>query len=240
MRIDNVIMSVNDHPNYQRLWPLLSAVWKTRFNIEPILFWTSDSFDFPHPSKYGKIIRVPLIKNVDEVKQAQLARMWGCTEITGVNMISDMDMFPVSKWYFIDQLEKYSRSSFIHMDLVENESRLSNKLSMCYNIGSMETYIEIFTRSNFNDFVNRVLPIYSPQRWDGDELFLYECVKKHDKEIVFLPRWEWRHCFAHHLWNELIQPEEIEFDRYYDLHILPIQEVGYNTLKQVVENLLSQ
>ena len=37
MKIDYVLVGTNDNPLYLDFWPVISKVWKTVFNITPVL-----------------------------------------------------------------------------------------------------------------------------------------------------------------------------------------------------------
>jgi len=39
MKIDRVILSVDNNPTYRVFWNIVSKIWKEKFNINPTLFF---------------------------------------------------------------------------------------------------------------------------------------------------------------------------------------------------------
>ena len=102
MKIDKVIHSCDNNKFYLDFWPLVSKIWKVKFNVEPILAFIGDE-DVEIDDTYGTVIRMGDVKGVPKYLQALWVRYWlPVTELDTVWMISDIDMLPISKEYFIE------------------------------------------------------------------------------------------------------------------------------------------
>ena len=108
MKIANAILSVNDNAGYQRFWPLVAELWKA-MGIQPWLFWTTTSREpFPFPSEHGVIIQLSCLdfENGDyQYHSSILARIFGATAVPGMNILTDIDLLPISKAVFTADFE---------------------------------------------------------------------------------------------------------------------------------------
>ena len=113
MKIDKVIMSCDDNPLYADFWKPVSEVWKKRFDIDPVLIYFGDN---KLDETFGQVIPVKPIEGIPSYAQAQWARFWFPTlELNTVQIISDIDMFPISRSFFIDQLEAIPDDQYVHL-----------------------------------------------------------------------------------------------------------------------------
>lgn len=121
MKIDYCLMSCNDNPLYLDFWPFVSKIWKVRFNITPILVYIGES---PPDKHYGEVIHHPPIKNIPigaESLPSQWARYFYTSKFPDDTcIISDIDMFPISKKYFQYQLNPISDNEHIHLYPIPN------------------------------------------------------------------------------------------------------------------------
>ena len=113
MKIDNVIMSVNDNNLYASYWPYVSKLWN-HFGINPILIYASFDPDksFLYPSPYGEVISISMVSEINEVYQAESIRYFAAAVIPGNNIIWDIDMLPCNS-AFIDQLSSVDPSALV-------------------------------------------------------------------------------------------------------------------------------
>ena len=61
MKIDTVILSSNDNPNYVQFWPIVSEAWSL-MGLEPILIYTGEK----NLNLKGNVINFN-VKNLDSV-----------------------------------------------------------------------------------------------------------------------------------------------------------------------------
>lgn len=116
MKIDSVILSCNENPLYLDFWNPVSRVWKERFDIEPVLLFFGDKNKHNLSEDHGRIISFPTSTRFPEYLQTLWIRYWYPTqEPEKVWMISDIDMIPISKNYFINQIKNVDPMAYVHL-----------------------------------------------------------------------------------------------------------------------------
>lgn len=116
MKIDYCILSCDDTPMYKDFWPYVSKVWKLRFNVHPVLIYIGNT---PPVSEYGEVIVQSPIQDLSHDARS-LPSLWARYFYTSkfpdkICIISDIDMFPISRHYFVDQLEPLSDETYAHL-----------------------------------------------------------------------------------------------------------------------------
>ena len=71
MKIDKVIMSCDDKRYYLDFWPLVSKVWKQKFNIHPVLILFGDKKELNVSEEFGTVIE---FKTLDGEKDGIITR----------------------------------------------------------------------------------------------------------------------------------------------------------------------
>ncbi|MDP1712214.1 MAG: hypothetical protein Q8K86_07135 [Candidatus Nanopelagicaceae bacterium] len=138
MKIDYAIMSADDNPLYFDFWPIVSKLWKERFDIEPILlFFGSKS----PPTTHGRVIYMPVVPNVPIYLQCLWSRYWfPATDPNKTSIISDIDMLPLSPWYFQDQIHDVPESQYVHLNPCMDTYGL---IPSCYHVARGSTFGEV-------------------------------------------------------------------------------------------------
>ena len=96
MKIDTVILSSNDNPNYIQFWPIVSEAWSL-MGVEPILIYTGEQ----KLNLKGNVINF-FSKNIDSSFVAQNIRILYPSLLNGNTcLVSDIDNLPLSKKYFV-------------------------------------------------------------------------------------------------------------------------------------------
>ncbi len=178
LKVDNVVMSVNDNAAYQRFWPIVSELW-TLIGIHPKLYWVTESnLEFPYPSSFGSIEKVGIIKGATSFQRSILARLYGCSATAGINMISDIDLLPISKRYYLDTVAPYPETSLVHLSSELGYLAAWNTLPACYFIGKQEVFTKLL--------LTNPVAFKGTVSWDENfiqELFLITKVAKHSHLI---------------------------------------------------------
>lgn len=113
MKIDIAIMSADDSCSYTQFWEPVSLVWNVKFGIRPKLIYFGDK---ELSTKYGDVVKVDPLDKIPLYFQSVWARFWYTTlEPELVHITSDIDMFPVSKKFFINDLYQYSGDLYVHL-----------------------------------------------------------------------------------------------------------------------------
>lgn len=244
MRPDIVIHSSDSNPYYLDFWPLVSKVWKVRFGIEPLLVFIGDETT-PIDETYGKVIRMKPIDDIPLYLQCQWVRFWIPTQYPDkVCLISDIDMFPVSKQYFVNQIEPISDSKYVHLN--PNHQFIP----VCYHVakGSMFKEIldidddwEVSMRNLHNlnlghdctrdDPSNPVLR--GKINWGAEEEYITRKIRARTDtdRFVFLTRNHRRIDRSYWVWT----PENIKADMYADAHSIR----PYSQHKQEIDALVN-
>jgi len=150
MKIEKVILGSTTNPYYLDFWPLLSKVWKVKFNIHPVLVLIHDDTSVRVTEEYGTVIYQKPIEGVPVNTQAQCSRLfYPSTEPETTWITSDIDMFPISTSYFIDTVTNISDDKFVNL----NSHQLASN-SICYNVAKGKTFTKILDIPNtFEEFL---------------------------------------------------------------------------------------
>jgi hypothetical protein len=206
MKIDKVIMSCDDKRYYLDFWEPVSKVWKLKFNIHPVLILFGDKKQLNVSEQYGTVVEFKTNSNILPHIQAQWARYWyPITEPDTTWLISDIDMFPMSKEYFINSLINVRSDAYINLNADKDY------FPACYNGGTGKTFKEVLELSDtWEESINEInvrskeinynhtpesFSVYEPGQthmanWGIDESFSCAKIKKFaDKSrIVRVPR----------------------------------------------------
>jgi hypothetical protein len=155
MKINYVALSSTCDPYYLDFWPIVSKIWKLRFNYTPVLFLVHNDKNVKVSEEYGKVIYFDPLAESDYPLhiQAQCSRYWlPYTEQNSVWLTSDIDMIPISKQYFVDSLTNISDDKIVSMNAK------SIDLSPCCYIaakGSSFTQLLNLTES-YEDYLKQI------------------------------------------------------------------------------------
>lgn len=249
MKIDNAIISVNDNTAYQWFWPRVSAIWNA-LGITPILYWvteTPEGTPFPYPSNYGEIRRVRPLRN-DSHLSCLLVRITGAVESSGINIISDIDLFPVSRTFFIGQLENISSDTLVHLSSELDYVAEYGKLPMAFYVAHNEVFRKFLTLGTSQetmlwneDFIDDFIKItYNLDTYSkmNDEAYMFKkfiAYGHYQQPVHIFPRWGGR------AWD-LGYLERGDFTRwssFIDMHFSPwriaekLRDEGIDLFKQV-------
>lgn len=230
MKIDKVIHSSNDEKFYLDFWPVVSKIWKLKFKIEPILLYFGNSNDVSE--EYGTVIKMPLIEGVPEHTACQLSRYWfPATEKNTTFMTSDIDMIPLSTWYFKDQIINIPDTKLINLNCnINNKSYFP----CCYNIAKGSVFREILdlpeswekfitnnfwqsSRMNHTPYgLNKNLP-----HWSADEEWSSDLINRFDQNRIvriFREAAPYSRRIDRSFWS--YDPKLVKSGKYYDAHCI--------------------
>jgi hypothetical protein len=206
MKIDKVIMSCDSKKYYFDFWEPVSKIWKLKFNIHPVLIFFGNKKESNISEEYGTVIEFKTDPNILNHIQAQWARYWyTITEPDTTWLTSDIDMFPISKEYFINSLLNVRDDAFINLNAN------GDYFPACYNGGKGKTFKEVLELPEcWEDSINEIHkeskfinfthtpefflnhePSSSPmENWGIDESFSCSKIKKFlDRDrIINVPR----------------------------------------------------
>ena len=152
MKIDKVILGSTTNPYYLDFWPLVSKIWKLKFNIHPVLVLIHDDISIKTSDEYGTVVYQKPIVNVPVSIQAQCIRLYyPKTEPETTWITSDIDMFPISYNYFVDNISNISDEKFVNL----NAHTIASN-SICYNVAKGKTFTQVLDLpESFEEFLNQ-------------------------------------------------------------------------------------
>jgi hypothetical protein len=191
MRIDYAIMGSNTNPMYLDFWPIISKTWKEVFNITPVLGLICDEDSDFVKDEYGLVKKFKAIEGIDTGLQSQIIRLYLTKELTGNIVISDIDMVPLSKQYFIDQVVDFDSSKIYVMSSDNAECNNNKEIPMCYNISDSQLFARMLELDDtWVEFANRLNSMGFG--WTTDQNYLWLKVQQfkeqNPNDVVLLSR----------------------------------------------------
>ena len=135
MKINKAIVTSTENNKYLDFWPVVKKSWE-RLEVEPILYIISE--------KKNKRINEKsfYIPGVNPVFVSQTFRLLAPTLYKNdICIISDMDMIPLSKEYFVNQLKNFEDDKFV---IFRSGATSENMLPICWNVAQGSTWSNIF------------------------------------------------------------------------------------------------
>lgn len=244
MKIDKAIHSVNNNKSYLDFWEPVSMIWKEKFEIEPVLFYFYRDYmeeNIEISEKYGKVIRIKMIKEIPEAIQVMWSRYYMTTLFPEeVSIICDIDMFPMSTEYFVNQIKDYENTKYLHINPAIETYGL---IPSCYHIATgnnFKKYLELpdtweqsiiqVVKSGFGRTING-----NPLWFADEEYATNKLMKNKDKDVEFIPRRGGLGGFRIDRSRWHYEDEKVLKEYYFDCHsIRPFEKY-----KQEIEKLIN-
>jgi hypothetical protein len=239
MKLDYVILGSNNDPMYIDFWHIISKIWKTVFNITPILGLISEEDSEFYESEFGLIKKFKAVDGVNIAMQSQIVRLYLTKLLKGNVIISDIDMSPLSKSYFIEQVKEFSPNKIYVMSSDNIECKNDNQIPMCYIIADsniLSKSLKIDT--SWSEFVKKLNDMNFG--WYTDQKYLWlniqNTINKNKEAVVLLNR-GWKDGIADKridraMWN--YDSNLVKNDKYIDAHLLR----PYSENKEEIDKLI--
>lgn len=232
MKIDYALVGSTTNPFYLDFWPIVSKIWKENFNITPILGLIGGK-DLQVSEEYGKVYKFNSINNYDDGILSQLVRLYLPKYLKGNCIISDIDMIPLSKKYFIHDLERYTNNDFVVMSSHHPQTINTNQYPMCYVVGNSDNYSKLFNLDNsWESFVSKIPNI----GWYTDQTYLYNAINENKDINYIFPKRE--NGFDINRIDRIswsYDCNKLKNDFYIDSHLLR----PYNQYKEIINELIN-
>ncbi len=233
MKIDYALVACDDNPMYLDFWPVVAKLWK-RLDIMPVLLY----FGNGHISNEGGIV-IPMPKTEDLPLATCWARYWFPSQWPDKTfIISDIDMLPFSKWYFVDQLKDIDENEYVHLNpCIETYTRLPS----CYHVAKgykfkeflnlHNTFEESFNFLRSRDYMNESdFKSTGVRQWCYDEFYASELLANKQVKLIKRDGGESGHRIDRTDWHY----NEHNMEYYYDSHsIRPYSENTYEINKLI-------
>lgn len=231
MKIDYVLVGSNDNPMYLEFWPIFAKIWKTKFNVTPVLGFIGDD-SIKIDEEYGIVYRFDKIQNYDSGLLSQLVRLYLPKFLNGNCLISDIDMIPLSKSYFIDDVEKYNDNDFLIMSSHHPQTVDKTQYPMCYVLGNDTNYKKIFKLDDdWTTFISKI----QNNGWFTDQEHLYKMINEcNDINFVFPERQNGFYSNRVDRCDWYYEIDKLKSDYYVDSHLLR----PYSFYKEEIDKLV--
>jgi len=186
MRIDYAIMSSNDNPLYLDFWEPVSKCWES-LGITPLLFYFGEK-NFSDK----RIIKINKSNKFSEEIQTLWIRYYApkLLDKNKTSIISDIDMLPLSEFYFIEQISSIPDDKYVHLNpCAESYGRIPS----CYHVAKNEKFVEVLNLNRYNTFEESLSECikYAEKSngWFADENFATNLLMKSNKsDLIFIKR----------------------------------------------------
>ncbi|MBB6110908.1 hypothetical protein SAMN05421821_10977 [Mucilaginibacter lappiensis] len=191
MIIQKAIVSTDANPFYYDFWPLTATAW-SNFKIAPVVAVIGDlNLNYEH----GLVIKVPLIDNIPTGFIAQVIRfIIPCLFPEEISVIGDIDMIPLSREYFTNQISQYDDDRIIIFSADAYKDQV--RYPMCYIAAKGKFFQQIIGLKDTNwltikEFIESLYAL--GLHWETDELFFAKQLHESPllKKTIFLTRGGW-------------------------------------------------
>jgi hypothetical protein len=159
MKLTTVIGSVNLNPQYYMFIPKQILFWK-HFNINFIAVIVGENIPDELKEYSNNIILWNKNLHLNTAFVAQNLRMYYSALINlpddEMVMMTDMDMLPMSKGYYTDGLEHFTKNDFIYYRHIDG-----NQIYMCYNSAHPHTWGKVFGITSQDDIERKINDTYN-------------------------------------------------------------------------------
>jgi hypothetical protein len=155
MKIDLCVVASDLNRKYSEFLPLVKHCWQTKVGVNIKCILISNFIPDELKLYSDDIILFNPIENVPTAFQAQCIRiLYPCIlECENGVIISDMDLIPLNKSYYLDNIDKYSNDNFIVYRNVIEEYK---QYPICFCVSTPRIWKEIFNINNIQDIRNKI------------------------------------------------------------------------------------
>lgn len=184
MILDCVLTSVNLNPLYIDFIPIFVKTWNKLYpNVDVKIILIADEIPEQFLEYKDNIILFKPIENILTSFTAQFIRLLYPCILNYENgiLITDMDMLPMNRNYYTNNVEPYDNSKFIYYR--GNVCFEYKQIAMCYNIATKEVWRDVFKINTIDDIKEYIRRIcnhtiikegHGNLGWSTDQLILYD------------------------------------------------------------------
>lgn len=190
MKIDRCIVACDEKDTFLKPWELVHTMWKKVCNIEAILIIIGTKIPQYLEHMKDTIILFEPIENMNTIFQAQCIRiLYPCLFDNENIIISDADILPLKKSYFVDSIKDFSNDHFI----TYRDAYIKQQMyGLCYNVANSNTWKKLFKIENITDIKNTLKLWYNKNYngskncdgWYTDQKKLFEIVSSYEKHVI--------------------------------------------------------
>jgi len=224
MELKYAIISSNSNPEYLDFWPYVAKAWKERIGIKPVLFYIDPNPPREDLKSHGDVYYFRSVPDWDIVQQAQSIRLWASKVIDDAFIISDMDMLPISKDYYMNGIKGLERGiTSYSSDIIKYRwYRTNPQYPMCYLAGDPRSFTQILGLDRFGNHEDFLRHLKSMNlRFGTDQKFFYNQSQLNPEvPMRHLERGWIEEKYATRRLDKVVWPEsEYSIDEYIDCHL---------------------
>jgi hypothetical protein len=151
MLLDCVVTAVNDNPMYLEFIPIFIETWKLLYaGVDTKIILIADKIPDEYKEWEKHIILFEPIEGVSTVFTSQYIRLLYPCIMNYENgiLITDMDMLPMNRTYYTENIKSYDNSKFIYYG---ESPGIDKQISMCYNVAVPGVWRDIFDIHSVQD-----------------------------------------------------------------------------------------
>jgi len=237
MKVSCVLVACNDNPKYLQFWPIVKKAWWNLVGLPCLMVYVGS--DLPEELKNDPaVIHWKPSPSWPTATQAQVIRLLypALLKCDGAVLLSDMDMIPMQRDFFIKGFEQFQSNQFVSLRGIDEREK---QIYMCYVGSTPKTWSDLFQIQSEED-IRATMERWAAESpadgshgglgWCTDQLKLYQHVKgwqqTNPARVGLLP-WtpsisrldrgdphEWIQ------WNSVLEAKLLEKD-YVDFHMPP-------------------
>lgn len=196
MKIDRVILTSNNNPNYFYFWNIVSKIYKQNFEITPTLIWFGSKSEFDElgmSREYGEVIFQDPHPNYQVAWQTTWALFYFSKFFEDeVCMTNGIDQIPLTNFFIKDLISNIEDEKYVTLidNAYDTHWTIENGVSpSAYHIGKGKTFNGIYQfEDNFHDEVEKVYlskDAYwskGEDKWGIDESYSSKKMRQYDKK----------------------------------------------------------
>src|ERR1017187_7515866 len=201
MKIDYAVMS-SDDSHFVDYWPVVSEAWK-RIGISPRLFFVGSRAGYD-------TVCLPVVPGVKTSLQGKLARLWAFKVLVGNCIISDIDMMPLSREYFVGTAEAFGKEQIV--SYCADAAGLFDKYHpMCYVLANTGIMSRLIAQSTWEEFVLEVARRGGQESGNADQWWLTRLLDSYGRVVKLKRGWNSAGCALNRLDRESwgYKPEDV-------------------------------
>ncbi len=115
MKIDKVIFTMSEQ--YSPFWNIVSRVYKTYLNIEPVGFFFGKKTNTDINEDYGIVNEISFDLNFPKLIQLTWFKFWYTSQEPDITwLIGDIDMLPLQRFWFTENIKDVPEDFYIHLN----------------------------------------------------------------------------------------------------------------------------
>ena len=196
MKIGRCLVASDPNPLYLDFFPLVHRAWRDVVGVKLDLILIAEKIPEQYLAYRDSIILFPPIEGVHTGFQAQCARVLlpqlVRLEADEAVIISDIDMVPMNKRYYINSISKLTSDQFVVYRA--NVLREFSEIAICYNAALPETWGDLFGKiGNLAEAAAKIKRWHDVSSYDGshggagwstDQKLLFNAVEEFNPDRI--------------------------------------------------------